>query len=67
MGGVEPAPGEPKGTPWHPHRGCETVSYDSALEHQDSSGGGQLSDGGTRGMTAGAGILHTEQPPSTSS
>ena len=28
MGAVEYAPGEPKGTPWHPHRGFETaVSY----------------------------------------
>ena len=25
MGEVEYAPGEPKGTPWHPHRGFETV------------------------------------------
>ena len=24
MGEVEYAPGEPKGTPWHPHRGFET-------------------------------------------
>ena len=27
MGEVEYAPGEPKGTPWHPHRGFETVTY----------------------------------------
>ena len=26
MGEVEYAPGEPKGTPWHPHRGFETVT-----------------------------------------
>jgi hypothetical protein len=25
MGEVNYAPGEPKGTPWHPHRGFETV------------------------------------------
>jgi redox-sensitive bicupin YhaK (pirin superfamily) len=25
MGEVEYAPGEAKGTPWHPHRGFETV------------------------------------------
>ncbi|HVC13224.1 MAG TPA: pirin family protein, partial [Acidimicrobiales bacterium] len=25
MGEVDYAPGEPKGTPWHPHRGFETV------------------------------------------
>ena len=24
MGEVDYAPGEPKGTPWHPHRGFET-------------------------------------------
>ncbi|MDT5286137.1 MAG: quercetin 2,3-dioxygenase, partial [Mycobacterium sp.] len=27
MGAVQYAPGEPKGTPWHPHRGFETVTY----------------------------------------
>jgi hypothetical protein len=27
MGEIEYAPGEPKGTPWHPHRGFETVTY----------------------------------------
>ena len=26
MGEVEYAPGEQKGTPWHPHRGFETVT-----------------------------------------
>ena len=26
-GEVDYAPGEPKGTPWHPHRGFETVTY----------------------------------------
>src|SRR5690349_18073947 len=37
MGEVEDAPGEPKGTPWHPHRGFETVTYmiDGVFEHQD--------------------------------
>src|SRR5688572_9905434 len=36
MGAVEYAPGEAKGTPWHPHRGFETVTYmmDGAFEHQ---------------------------------
>ena len=29
MGEVEYAPGEPKGTPWHPHRGFETFTYTS--------------------------------------
>ncbi len=66
MGAVEYAPGEAKGTPWHPHRGFETVTYimDGAFEHQDSTGGGGLiTDGATQWMTAGAGILHIEKPP----
>lgn len=66
MGEVEYAPGEPKGTPWHPHRGFETVTYmiDGTFEHQDSYGGGGLiTNGDTQWMTAGAGILHIETPP----
>src|SRR6202167_1890953 len=66
MGEVEYAPGEPKGTPWHPHRGFETVTYmiDGTFQHQDSNGGGGLiTDGATQWMTAGAGILHIETPP----
>lgn len=66
MGAVEYAPGEPKGTPWHPHRGFETVTYimDGAFAHRDSTGGGGLiSDGDTQWMTAGSGILHIEAPP----
>jgi quercetin 2,3-dioxygenase len=66
MGEVEYAPGEPKGTSWHPHRGFETVTYmiDGTLEHGDShGGGGVISDGATQWMTAGAGILHIEAPP----
>ncbi|WP_289009770.1 pirin family protein [uncultured Thermomonospora sp.] len=66
MGAVEYAPGEAKGTPWHPHRGFETVTYiiDGAFQHQDTTGGGGLiSDGDTQWMTAGAGIQHIEQPP----
>ena len=57
MGEVDYAPGEPKGTPWHPHRGFETVTYmiDGDLRHQDSNGGGGLiTDGDTQWMTAGA-------------
>ncbi len=67
MGAVEYAPGEPKGTPWHPHRGFETVTYmiDGTFAHQDSNGGGGLiTNGDTQWMTAGAGILHIETPPS---
>lgn len=66
MGEVEYAPGEPKGTPWHPHRGFETVTYiiDGIFDHQDSyGGGGSITDGDTQWMTAGAGILHIEAPP----
>ena len=66
MGAVEYAPGEAKGTPWHPHRGFETVTYmiDGAFEHQDTTGGGGLiTDGATQWMTAGAGIQHIETPP----
>ncbi len=66
MGEVNYAPGEPKGTPWHPHRGFETVTYiiDGTFRHQDSNGGGGLiTDGDTQWMTAGGGILHIEEPP----
>jgi redox-sensitive bicupin YhaK (pirin superfamily) len=66
MGEVEYAPGEPKGTPWHPHRGFETFTYliDGQFLHQDSQGGGGvINDGGTQYMTAGDGVLHIETPP----
>ncbi|MFX1758773.1 pirin family protein [Rhodococcus sp. As11] len=66
MGEVNYAPGEPKGTPWHPHRGFETVTYmiDGVMQHRDSHGGGGTIGGGdTQWMTAGSGILHIEAPP----
>jgi len=66
MGEVEYAAGEPKGTPWHPHRGFETFTYliDGRFIHEDSNhGGGIILDGGTQYMTAGDGILHIETPP----
>ena len=66
MGEVEYQPGEPKGTPWHPHRGFETVTYmiDGVMDHQDThGGGGSISDGDTQWMTAGSGLLHIESPP----
>ncbi|GIE33144.1 hypothetical protein Ait01nite_061890 [Actinoplanes italicus] len=66
MGEVDYAPGEPKGTPWHPHRGFETVTYmiDGIMDHQDSlGGGGSISNSDTQWMTAGKGILHIEAPP----
>jgi hypothetical protein len=65
-GEVDYPPGEPEGTPWHPHRGFETVTYmiDGIFQHQDSNGGGGLiTDGDTQWMTAGGGILHIEAPP----
>ncbi|QGG40746.1 pirin family protein [Aeromicrobium yanjiei] len=66
MGEVDYAPGEPKGTPWHPHRGFETVTYmiDGVMDHQDThGGGGSITDGDTQWMTAGSGLLHIETPP----
>src|SRR3954453_5084250 len=66
MGEVDYAPGEPKGTPWHPHRGFETVTYiiDGVFDHQDSQGGGgTITNGDTQWMTAGSGLLHIEAPP----
>ncbi len=66
MGEVDYAPGEPKGTPWHPHRGFETVTYivDGIFDHADShGGGGTITDGDTQWMTAGSGLLHIEAPP----
>jgi hypothetical protein len=66
MGEVEYAPGEPKGTAWHPHRGFETVTYliDGIFEHADNhGGGGSITNGDTQWMTAGRGVLHIERPP----
>jgi len=66
MGEVDYGPGEPKGTPWHPHRGFETVTYmmEGTFLHQDSiGGGGVIENGATQWMTAGSGILHIERPP----
>jgi redox-sensitive bicupin YhaK (pirin superfamily) len=66
MGEIDYAPGQPRGTAWHPHRGFETVTYmiDGVFQHQDSNGGGGLiTDGDTQWMTAGGGILHIEAPP----
>ena len=65
MGPVDFAPGEGTGTPWHPHRGFETVTYllEGDLEHRDSMGNhGYLHNGDTQWMTAGSGVLHKEGP-----
>ncbi|MFJ6153533.1 pirin family protein [Micromonospora profundi] len=66
MGEVDYAPGEPRGTSWHPHRGFETVTYiiDGVFDHHDShGGGGTITNGDTQWMTAGSGLLHIEAPP----
>lgn len=49
----------------HPHRGIETVTYviDGRLEHVDNNAGeGVLEPGDVQWMTAGKGIIHTEDP-----
>src|SRR5438034_10986470 len=59
MGEVEYAPGEPKGTPWHPHRGFETVTYmiDGIFEHSYSNVGcGVITNGDNQLINAGSGI-----------
>ena len=65
LGPVEFGPGEGTGTPWHPHRGFETVTYllEGDAEHRDSMGNhGFLRAGDTQWMTAGSGVLHKEGP-----
>jgi redox-sensitive bicupin YhaK (pirin superfamily) len=65
MGPIDYGPGEAKGAPDHPHRGFETVTYvlEGAMEHRDSTGGGGvIRAGDTQWMTAGAGLVHSEEP-----
>src|SRR5947209_4595069 len=65
MGPVDYGPGEAVGAPDHPHRGFETVTYmlEGEFEHEDSAGHrGRLSAGDVQWMTAGAGIVHSEEP-----
>lgn len=65
MGPVDHGPGEGVGTPEHPHRGFETVTYllDGEVEHRDSLGNhGILGPGDTQWMTAGRGVVHKEGP-----
>jgi len=50
---------------FHPHRGFETVTYviEGRLKHEDSYGGyGVLEPGDVQWMTAGRGIIHSEDP-----
>src|SRR5438876_1853333 len=52
------------GFPWHPHRGIETITYvlNGAVEHGDSLGNrGTLGAGDVQWMTAGSGILRSEE------
>jgi redox-sensitive bicupin YhaK (pirin superfamily) len=65
MGPVKYAPGKAVGAPDHPHRGFETVTYllDGEMEHEDSHGHrGSLRPGDVQWMTAGAGVIHSEEP-----
>ncbi len=65
MGPVDYAPGQAVGAPDHPHRGFETVTYvlEGELEHEDSAGHrGALRAGDVQWMTAGGGIVHSEEP-----
>lgn len=65
MGPIEFAPGAGMGTPWHPHRGFETVTYllEGQAEHRDSMDNhGFLNAGDTQWMTAGSGVFHKEGP-----
>jgi len=65
MGPVNYAPGEAVGAPDHPHRGFETITYmlEGQFEHEDSAGHkGVLKPGDVQWMTAGAGIVHSEEP-----
>ncbi|KEY74645.1 hypothetical protein S7711_08412 [Stachybotrys chartarum IBT 7711] len=53
------------GFPDHPHRGQETVTYilKGSIEHEDFVGNkGVLHAGDLQFMTAGRGIMHSEQP-----
>jgi hypothetical protein len=65
MGPVDYAPGKAVGAPDHPHRGFETVTYalEGEFQHEDSAGHrGKLGPGDVQWMTAGGGIIHSEEP-----
>jgi redox-sensitive bicupin YhaK (pirin superfamily) len=50
---------------FHPHRGIETVTFiiEGKLKHEDNHGGsGLLEPGDVQWMTAGRGIIHSEDP-----
>src|SRR5204862_7542787 len=65
MGPMDVGPGEAKGAPDHPHRGFETVTYmlSGSFRHKDSQGHqGKLAPGDVQWMTAGRGVIHSEEP-----
>jgi redox-sensitive bicupin YhaK (pirin superfamily) len=65
MGPMNVGPGEAKGAPDHPHRGFETVTYmlSGSFRHKDSHGHeGKLEPGDVQWMTAGQGVVHSEEP-----
>src|ERR1700694_303455 len=65
MGPMDVRPGEAKGAPDHPHRGFETVTYmlSGSFRHKDSQGhAGKLAAGDVQWMTAGRGVIHSEEP-----
>jgi hypothetical protein len=65
MGPTEVRPGEAKGAPDHPHRGFETVTYmlSGSFRHKDSQEhAGNLGPGDVQWMTAGSGVVHSEEP-----
>eukprot|EP00834_Sanchytrium_tribonematis_P004221 NODE_195_length_13287_cov_0.482484.p7 type:complete len:286 gc:universal NODE_195_length_13287_cov_0.482484:7531-6674(-) len=56
---------KPAGFPTHPHRGFETLTYmlSGSFQHEDFLGNkGKIHPGDFQYMTAGRGILHSEQP-----
>lgn len=64
MGPTQWAPGTATLAPDHPHRGFETVTYllAGAVKHEDSAGGGGvIGPGDVQWMTAGSGVVHSEQ------
>jgi redox-sensitive bicupin YhaK (pirin superfamily) len=65
MGPTDVRPGEAKGAPDHPHRGFETVTYmlSGSFRHKDShEHAGKLRPGDVQWMTAGSGVVHSEEP-----
>lgn len=57
--------GQASRLPPHPHRGFETFTYmlDGRLQHADTAGhDGIVGPGEVQWMTAGSGIVHSEQP-----